>query len=59
MKVDLNYDELVLLIQLVNQRFCDTQRQNPKATTPFEAALFKKLYDSHMEEMKAMEHVGQ
>ena len=54
MMVDLNYDELVLLIQLVNVRFCELQRKDPNDTTPFEVALFKKLYDAHMVEMKVV-----
>lgn len=55
MTVDLNYDELVLLIQLVNQHFVQLQNDQikqgvapEKVATPFEAALFKKLYDAHM-----------
>jgi hypothetical protein len=55
MTVDLSYDELVLLIQLVNQRFVEIQRKDPEAPeakTSFEVALCKKLYEAHMDEMK-------
>ena len=45
MTVDLQYDELVLLCQFVNKDFCDKQRKT-NAPTPFEAQLFKKLYDA-------------
>jgi hypothetical protein len=51
MTIDLNHDELELLIQLVNQRFTEIQQRDPKATTPFEVRLFKKLYDARMVEM--------
>ena len=47
MMIDLNYDELVLLLQLVNVRFCELQRKDPNDTTPFEVALFKKLHEAH------------
>ena len=49
MTVDLSYDELELLIQLVNLHFTDIQRKDPEATTPFEVQLFKKLYDAHLD----------
>jgi hypothetical protein len=52
MTVDLSYDELVLLIQLVHQRSVEIARKDPEATTSFEVALRKKLYDAHMDEMK-------
>lgn len=58
MTVELNYDELVLLIQLVSQRFTDIQRKDPEATTPFEAALFKKLCGAQTDEMKSMKQRG-
>ena len=54
MMVDLNHDELVLLIQLVNQRFVELQTKDPNNKTPVEAALFKKLYDARMDEIKTM-----
>ena len=58
MTVELNYDELVLLIQLVSERFTDIQRKDPEATTPFEAALFKKLCGAQTDEMKSMKQRG-
>ncbi len=54
MMVDLTYDELVLLCQLVNQCFVEKQQKDPNTATPFEAQLFKKLYDAHIEEMKVL-----
>jgi len=48
--VDLSYDELVLLIGLINGRFVEIARRDPEATTAFEEALFEKLY-AHMDEM--------
>jgi len=59
MKVELSYDELVLLIELANQRFCELQREDPNNTTPFEVQLFKKLYDAHMLEMGIMKREQQ
>lgn len=59
MTVDLSYDELVLLVQLVQGHFVKLQlaqaQQGVKpedVATPFEVALFKKLYDAHMDAMK-------
>jgi hypothetical protein len=54
MTVDLNYDELVLLIQLVNRCFVEKQRKDPNTETPFEANLFKKLYAARTVEMQAI-----
>ena len=52
MNVDLSYDELVLLIQLLNQRFVAIARKDITATTAFdEPALFTKLYEAHLDEM--------
>jgi hypothetical protein len=54
MTVDLNHDELVLLIQLVNVhmvQLANTQLQQGRKQEEFEAQLFKKLYDAHMDEM--------
>ena len=45
-EVDLSYDELVLLIQLVNQRFVEMARKDPPDPATFETALFEKLYDA-------------
>ncbi len=58
MTVDLSYDELVLLVQLVQQRFIQMQRKDPKDTAPFETALFKRLYDAHMDAMDEMKRTG-
>ncbi len=54
MTVELNHDELVLLIQLVNRDFTEKQQKDPATRTPFEAALFKKLYDARTVEMQGM-----
>jgi hypothetical protein len=66
MTVDLNYDELVLLIQLVQQRCVELQNNQiqqgiapGKASTPFEVQLFKKLYDARTDEMKLMKQRGE
>jgi hypothetical protein len=45
----------VLLIQLVNQRFTEIQREDPTATTPFEAALFAKLYNAYQRQLNQPE----
>jgi hypothetical protein len=55
MKVDLSYDELVLLIQLVNQRFVEMARKDPPNPATFETALFKKLYEAHLDEMDVID----
>jgi hypothetical protein len=61
----LSYDEFVLLIQLVNQRMVqlgrEQQQQGVKLedlATPFEAALLKKLYEAHLDEMKIIKEEG-
>jgi hypothetical protein len=48
MKVDLNKEELVLLIQLV-QHHGLTKQQETKQPTPFESALLVKLGDAFNE----------
>jgi hypothetical protein len=55
MKVDLSYDELTLLIQLINQRLVETARRDPTATGAFESALMTKLYEAHIDEMDVID----
>ena len=58
MTVNLSYDELVLLVQLVQQRFMEMHRKDPKTSVVFEEALFKKLYDAHMDAMDEVKRTG-
>ena len=51
MKVDLNKDELVLLMQLVQDHGL-TKQQETNQPTPFEAALLVKLGDAFNERTK-------
>ena len=55
MKVDLSYDELTLLIQLINQRFVEMARKEPPTLATFETALFEKLYEAHLDEMDVID----
>lgn len=51
MTVDLTYEELVLLLVLVNDDFCGKQRASGEPT-PFESRLFNKLMEIKKESDK-------
>lgn len=64
MKVDLNFDELTMLIQLVNQRMVQQGREHHQRGTPMEelalttrleVALMTKLYEAHIDEMDVID----
>ena len=58
MKVDLSFDELTLLIQLINLRFVAIARKEIEATAAsnaFETALFNKLYEASIDEMDVID----